>query len=419
MRSFKFTKIFIACTLALSIAISPNISADTTDNKQETTIPSNINEIKSISLNRKNKSLMAKKKYVLKAYVTYMNDDDNKESYSFKSNNSNVATVNNKGIVKAIKEGKTYIVCSSASGKVKARCKIIVKKPVNKIKSIKLDKTNIRTAIKKKRFLNTTISYGNNKDLEKEPVKWISSDNNIVTVNSKGVLKGRNTGNATITVKSKYSKKSAKCHVKVEKKLKFVAVTFDDGPGDYTDKVVNALKKNNSYATFFMLGKQVKAHPNQLKHAFENGNQIGSHSYSHQNLNRISNKSIKREIKDTETEIKKHIGQKPSLFRPPYGNYNSTVTKYVNVPMIYWNIDTLDWKNKNSKYVYNYLMHHSYAGSLILMHDIHPTTVNGFTKALPKLVKKGYEFVTVSELYSIYNKKLKPKKMHYGPKNDR
>ena len=147
--------------------------------------------------------------------------------------------------------------------------------------------------------------------------------------------------------------------------------------------------------------------------------EISSHTYSHQNLKTLSKKKIKSEIFKTRDAVKKVTGNAPTLLRPPYGNYNSTVSKNAGVPMIYWSVDTEDWKHRNANYISKYIVSHAGDGEIVLLHDIHPTSVDGFIKALPKLRKKGYELVTVSELYAIKGKTLKKGVMYFGPNRDK
>lgn len=378
-----------------------------------------ISAITSIKLSEKSISITQSKKGILKATIKYdKNTSLPKETVLWKSNNTSVATVNKKGIVKAINSGTTYIICMSKSGDVKARCKVVVRAPYNKIKSIKFTQKEIKINVYNKRTLVPSIQYGPNTKYKKEPVVWSSTDNKILTVRN-GTIKAKQKGTVYVKVKSKYTNKTAKCKVTVTKKLKYIAFTFDDGPGDYTDKLLNALEKNHSKATFFVLGNRAKVYQKQLKREFHLGMEIGSHTWSHQNLNAISKKQIKSEIFKARDAIKSVTGQKPTLLRPPYGNYNPTVSKNAEVPMIYWSVDTEDWKHRDAQYICNYIMSHAHDGEIILLHDIHPTSVDGFIKALPKLRKKGFELVTVSDLYSIKGKKLKNGVMHFGPNNDK
>lgn len=290
-------------------------------------------------------------------------------------------------------------------------------KKYSAVKKISLNNDKIRLNKGDKRYLTATIKY-QSKGEKKEPVIWKSSNPKIATVTKNGVVKAKSKGVTYIKVYSKFSNKSARCKVMVSKKIKYVAFTFDDGPGKYTDKLLDALDKYHSKATFFVLGTTTKNYKKQLKREFELNMEIGSHTYNHKNLNTISKSDIKEEISKTTDLIKDVTGANPTLLRPPFGNYNKTVSKYAGLPMIYWTDDTLDWKYRDKKYVSKTILSSAKDGDIILLHDIHSTSVDGFIKVLPKLKKNGFELVTVSELYKIKGKKLKDGKMHFGPNND-
>lgn len=377
------------------------------------------NPIKSLSLNRTVINITKGKKSVLTAFITFDSREDfENEPVVWSSKNSSVATVTQDGIVKAIATGKTYIICSSKSGLVKTRCKIVVRPPYNPIKSMKLPKTQIRLNKGDNRTLVPRITYGKHSLYKPEQIIWSSANNKIATVSKKGVVKGISNGKTYVTAKSAYTGTSVKCKVVVQK-TKYIAFTFDDGPGIYTNKLLNKLEKYHSQATFFVLGSKANSYKSVLKREYELGMEIGSHTYSHKNLKTISSSDIKSEISKTNSAVSKVIGRKPTLLRPPYGNYNKTVSNYAEVPMIYWTVDTLDWKYKQTKYVTNTILKSAKDSEIVLLHDIHETSVNGFIKALPKLRKKGYELVTVSELYQIKGKKLKKGIMYYSPKKDK
>lgn len=418
----KFKKI-IATSLVFILSLTVGFSVANQSRKilhadevKKTT--ANYNSITSIKLNQSSLTITEGKKTVITASVTYGKDTSlSNEPYNWSSKDSSIATVDKTGKIKAVKSGETYIICSSQSGNAKARCKVSVHAPYNTIKSIKLSSSELQLDKKGKRKLTPIVSYGKKTQYAAEPLLWSSSNNKIVTVKS-GVLKGKKNGTAYISVKSKYTNKSAKCKV-IVKNVKYIAITFDDGPGEYTDKLLNALEKNHSKATFFVLGNRANAYKKQLKREAQLGMEIGSHTYSHQNLKTLSKKKIKSEIFKTRDAVKKVTGNAPTLLRPPYGNYNSTVSKNAGVPMIYWSVDTEDWKHRNANYISKYIVSHAGDGEIILLHDIHPTSVNGFIKALPKLRKKGYELVTVSELYAIKGKALKKGVMYFGPNRDK
>ncbi len=288
----------------------------------------------------------------------------------------------------------------------------------NPIKSIKLNQKKIRLNKGDKRYLTITIKYGKKKNRKNEPYMWYSSNPKVATVNKNGVITGLSKGVTYISFKGMESKVKTKCKVTVTK-TKYVAFTFDDGPGKYTNELLNALNKYNSKATFFLLGNNVKYYKKTVKKAYDSGMEIGSHSSAHANLNTLSKNKVKKDLTNASNAIKNVIGCTPTLFRPPYGNYNKNVQEYANAPMIYWTVDFEDWNHKNTKYVYKKILKQAKDGEIVLLHDIHKTTVKGFKKALPKLRKRGFELVTVSELYKIKGINLADGKMHYGPKNDK
>lgn len=397
-----------------------NASENATSNTTEETFTSNTkqyNLIQKITLSQTSMSITNGKKAIIKADIKYGNNTDlEKEPFEWKSKNSDIATINQKGVIKTKKAGKTYIICSNLSGNIKIRCKITVREPYNKVISMRLTTSHIQLGRNHKRIIKPIVKYGNSK-YSNEPIIWTSSNNKIASVKN-GVIKGKKNGSTYIKAKAKYTNKAVRLKVTV-KNTKYIAFTFDDGPGDYTDKLLDALEKYHSKATFFVLGNRVNTYKKQLKREFDLGMEIGSHTWAHKNLNVISKSAVKSEIFKARDAIKKIIGQNPTVLRPPYGNFNKTVSKNAGVPMIYWSVDTEDWKHKNVKYVSKYIVKHARDGEIILLHDIHPTSVDGFIKALPELKKKGFELVTVSELYNIYGKKMKKGIMYYGPNSNR
>lgn len=287
---------------------------------------------------------------------------------------------------------------------------IVKKKPKIKstIKKISLNKTVLRLNKKDSRSLKALYT-----DKKKEGIIWVSKNPSIAKVNKKGVVTGKKKGTTYVYCMSKSKKVKAKCKVVVGN-FKYMAVTFDDGPSPYTKKLVDSLKKYNYNSTFFVVGQYVTAKKSVLKESFNNGNEIGSHSYDHAKLTSLSESDIKSEFSKTKSVVKSAIGIYPTLIRPPYGSFNDTVSKLADVPMIYWSVDTLDWKNRNVDYVYKEIIKSANKGEIILLHDSHPTSVDGFIKALPELNKKGYELVTVSELFKLNKKSLKPGTMYYN-----
>lgn len=185
-----------------------------------------------------------------------------------------------------------------------------------------------------------------------------------------------------------------------------VALTFDDGPGERTTELLNQLKKYNAHATFFMLGKNVKRYPDAVKQMLKDGNELGNHSYDHQQLTKIDADAIAKEVNDTNQNIKDICGSAATVLRPPYGAINDTVKSSVGMPMILWNVDTLDWKTRNAQSTIDEVMKNLKDGDIILMHDIHTETIDAALELIPKLEEEGYQLVTVSEMAAAKGQKI-------------
>lgn len=177
-----------------------------------------------------------------------------------------------------------------------------------------------------------------------------------------------------------------------------VALTFDDGPGPYTERLLGYLKKYNARATFFLVGSSVNRYPNAVRKASKMGCEIGNHSYSHPSLTGLSIQGVQQQISTTNSLVKKITGKNPTLVRPPYGAYSSAVCSAVGLPVILWNVDTRDWETRNAQATVNHIKTHVKDGDIILMHDIHSQTVDAAAQIIPWLQAQGYQLVTVSEL---------------------
>lgn len=191
-----------------------------------------------------------------------------------------------------------------------------------------------------------------------------------------------------------------------------VALTFDDGPGGKpTKRILDCLKKNGVTATFFDLGENAKSKEGKKieQHAIEIGCEMGSHSYSHPNFNICTSAQIKSEIEKTKKIIKNNTGREPTVFRPPYGNVNKQIAKLVNLPVILWSVDTLDWRSKNAGAVVSSVKNVSNLdGKVVLMHSVYDSTAEAVEELVPWLKKNGYQLVTVSEMLR-YKYKEEPK----------
>lgn len=184
---------------------------------------------------------------------------------------------------------------------------------------------------------------------------------------------------------------------------KFIALTFDDGPHrSFTNKLVEILKSKNARATFFMLGQNAERYPDIVKNVFENGNEIASHSYSHPAFSKLSDDEIILQINKTSDILENIVGVRPTLFRPPYGDFNDKIFEKVDMNFILWSVDSLDWKYRNVNSNFKNTVPYVQNGSIILFHDIHEESINSIPAIIDDLKVKWYEFITVSELYEIF-----------------
>lgn len=188
---------------------------------------------------------------------------------------------------------------------------------------------------------------------------------------------------------------------------KLISFTFDDGPSDYTEVLLDGLESRNVPVTFFMNGENgtggtcgiKNGHEALLSRMWEGGHQLANHTDQHANLDDLPPEQIAAEVSNVEELIFSAAGGSYDCFvRTPGGHINAAITDNVNAPIILWNVDTLDWKFRDADYVYNKILSCAKNGSIVLMHDIYETSVEGALRAVDTLKEQGYEFVTVSEL---------------------
>lgn len=207
---------------------------------------------------------------------------------------------------------------------------------------------------------------------------------------NEGIL-GKGTGKAL--------KKALYVPRKIDKTKKLIAFTFDDGPKPQnTERIIQALEKNDARATFFMLGQNAKAYPDIVKKVANSGNEVSGHSWDHPLLTKLGQSAIRNQCDRMNQAIYAAAKTNAANFRPPYGGINDNVKQAVDGALILWSVDTLDWKTRNAAATIDSILKHAKDGDIVLMHDIHVQTVDAVEQVLPKLKEKGYEVCTVSEL---------------------
>ncbi len=184
-----------------------------------------------------------------------------------------------------------------------------------------------------------------------------------------------------------------------------VALTFDDGPSQYTEKIIRVLEEHEVNATFFILGNKVVAYQDILKRSVQNGNELGNHSYNHKWLSQLSTGELVDQIDKTQKIIQERIGYTPRYLRPTYGSVTNRVRNNTNLEIALWTVDTRDWKIHNIDRIVERATKNIEDGDIILMHDIYERSMEALKEIIPELKKRGFQFVTISELEEV--KKLR------------
>ncbi|XP_021956238.1 peptidoglycan-N-acetylglucosamine deacetylase-like [Folsomia candida] len=194
------------------------------------------------------------------------------------------------------------------------------------------------------------------------------------------------------------------------------ALTFDDGPHPtQTAQVLDLLLSYNVTATFFLIGVGIweadyERYQQSVRRAYREGHQIGNHGWSHPDMRNITEDEIRSELSGVETLIYGTIGVRPTIFRPPYGEYNQKLVRVAkeefNYEVIMWNIDTWDWSHPGDTEAgmeeyysaINSTLHHNY---IALHHDVQGGAVNLAATAIEFMVGQGFELVTMSECIGV------------------
>ena len=189
---------------------------------------------------------------------------------------------------------------------------------------------------------------------------------------------------------------------KVETTEKKVAVTFDAAwSADDTAKIIEILNKYNAKATFFAVGSFVEKNPDEVRALFEAGNEIANHSDTHAAFSSLDRDGIKKEIENCNKKIEQITNQKCTLVRAPSGDYTNAsieVADEMNMKMIQWSLDSLDWKGLSSDDMAEKIITNAENGDIILFHNGIENTPAALEKVLSVLQEEGYSFVTVSDL---------------------
>ena len=341
-----------------------------------------------------------KKSMTVKAVLNYPAET----KLTWSTGDKSICSVSAKGVLTGRGYGSTTLRVTLPNGKYH-EVPVQVTPP---LKSMELEETLYKVKPKAHKELTLKLSPANSG----EEFIWTSSDSTIATVTQKGVVTGIKYGTVTIKVKGKYSGLTASCKVKVCDVIQ-VAITFDDGPSSHTPKLLDYLKESGIKATFFVVGNRINSYKGTVKRIVNEGHELAYHSYSHKNHKKLSTEKIKSDFKKSNDLVKNLTGASFTLWRAPGGNINDRVLDAIDLPHIMWTVDTLDWKYRNVDHVYNAILKNADDGEIILLHDLHKTSVEGAIKAMKKMQAGNYEFLTVTELLSRNGKTPKNNTNYY------
>jgi len=188
----------------------------------------------------------------------------------------------------------------------------------------------------------------------------------------------------------------------VETEEKKVAFSFDACWGaERTPAILEELKNNNIVTTFFLTGFWVEKYPEKVKEIAEAGHEIGNHTFSHPHLNTLGEEEIVQELTRVAAMIEELTGEKPRLFRPPFGEYNNTVietAQKLGYQTIQWSIDSLDWQEHGKEALVERVTSNLHPGAIILFHNNGLYTAEALPEIIAHTKKEGYTIVPISEL---------------------
>jgi len=212
--------------------------------------------------------------------------------------------------------------------------------------------------------------------------------------------------NPDLNLPSGYGRAPGVTYSRVAVAEPYVAMTFDDGPHPAnTPRLLDMLRARNIKATFYVIGRNVDLYPNVARRIVAEGHEIGNHTYTHPTLSRLGDDSVRNELTKCRDAIARATGVQPRTLRPPYGALLQRQREWIhaelNYPTIMWSVDPLDWKRPGPSVVTSRILSGTTAGSIILAHDLHASTVDAMPATLDGLLRKGFKFVTVSQLLAM------------------
>ncbi len=225
---------------------------------------------------------------------------------------------------------------------------------------------------------------------------------NYRTPSVQGPVPRNNVGNPS----SNFSKNAGVTFSRVLVSGNYIAITFDDGPHPQnTPRLLDILAARNVKATFYVIGRSVDLHPGVLRRTVAEGHEIGNHSHTHRLLSKLGESEVRQEMQRCQDAVGRAAGVRMRTMRPPYGgllqSQRELVHREFGYPTILWSVDPLDWKRPGPSVVTSRILSGTTAGGIVLAHDLHSQTVDAMPATLDGLLRKGFKFVTVSQLIAM------------------
>lgn len=196
----------------------------------------------------------------------------------------------------------------------------------------------------------------------------------------------------------------------VERNDNKISISFDCAYGvEYTDEILRVLNEYDVKCTFFAVEFWVEKYPEYAKKIVENGHELQTHSATHPKMSKLSKEEIKKELTTSISKIESVTGQKVTLFRAPFGDYDNkviSVATEMNLSTIQWDVDSLDWKDISAKQITEKIVSKTKSGSIILCHNNGLHTAKALPSVLARLKEKGFEFIKISDLIYKENYKI-------------
>lgn len=178
-----------------------------------------------------------------------------------------------------------------------------------------------------------------------------------------------------------------------------VALTFDDGPQTAVgNQIMDVAAKYDAKVTFYMTADRVPSRAAEVQRMVAEGHEVGNHTLNHVILTKVSAAEVVKQVEKGNDVIEQYSGVRPATMRLPGGGKNATVIANIHQPIILWNIDTLDWKTKNTASTVSSVLNNVKDGDIVLMHELYSATGNAVDIIIPELAARGFQMVTVSEL---------------------